>query len=355
MASELSKALKESFDHGSSIFDSTTSRNVSFEFPLLGFPIKHSLAPLVHNSMFQTKGLPWKYYLLESKDINDLCRRLEVSPADSNESAVTIGAAVTMPHKVSFMSHVDELTTEGRSVGAINTVFTRLDPKMGTLRRIGTNTDTIGIARSFTTTPNPLFAGETELRVGRERPALVIGGGGASRSAVFALHHFLGATEIYLVSRLKSETDEIISWFAKSSSFNAKLRAVHDLDEAKALTTPYYVVGAIPDIRPQTPGEKMAHAVTQELLGGATRASVPKGVVLEMCYHPNIRTTLYDFAEQSGWTVVPGTVAMIWQAVAQQVLWTETEFVNEMAVVDDLKKIVEHKIAGHSQTHEARI
>ena len=245
MASDLTIALQESYEHGSSFFsENSAARDTNARFPLLGYPIRHSMAPLVQNYLFTSKNLPWQYYLLESEQPSDLLKILD------DPSKNCIGAAVTMPHKVTFMSHVDEVTSSGRVIGAINTVFLRRDKTTGKPRRIGTNTDTIGISRSFSTVKSSLLSPEA-----KSRPALVVGGGGASRSAIYALHYLMGVSEIYLVSRLKSETDELIAWFNRDMStnrgpsFKGKLRALHSLDEAKTLPAPYYVVSAIPEDR----------------------------------------------------------------------------------------------------------
>lgn len=64
-----------------------------------------------------------------------------------------------MPHKISFIPLVDELTPEGAAISAINTVFIRRD-QAGKNRYIGTNTDGIGVLESFL-----------------NRPALAIGAG----------------------------------------------------------------------------------------------------------------------------------------------------------------------------------
>ncbi|EED12816.1 quinate 5-dehydrogenase QutB, putative [Talaromyces stipitatus ATCC 10500] len=338
MTSDLAIALRESYEHGSSLFDDSATRDIETRIPLLGYPIHHSMAPLVHNYLFKSKNLPWQYYLLESEEPSDLLKVLD------NSSEHCIGAAVTMPHKVTFMSHVDEITSSGKVIGAINTVFLRRDKATGKTRRIGTNTDTIGISRSFSTIAPSLTSPEAI-----NRPALVVGGGGASRSAIYALHYLM-------VSRLKSETDELIAWFNRGASstsgaqFKGKLRPLHSLEQATTLPAPYYVVSAIPDFPPQTDGERLSFAITRELLGREN--ALEKGVLLEMCYHPNIRTSLYDYAEKKGWHVIPGTEAMIWQALAQQVLWIEDELINEESIIEDLKRIVRDEISRRAANAE---
>lgn len=96
-----------------------------------------------------------------------------------------------MPHKVAILKHLDGLTPEGASVGAVNTLFIQEDSD-GRRRFMGTNTDVIGIRESFLLNARP------EAYV--NRPALVIGGGGAARSAVYALRTWMKVSTIYLVS-----------------------------------------------------------------------------------------------------------------------------------------------------------
>jgi len=97
-----------------------------------------------------------------------------------------------MPHKVAILKHLDGLTPEGKDVGAVNTLFIREDPATGKRLFMGTNTDVIGIRESFFRNATP----ETF----ENRPALVIGGGGAARSAVYALRTWMNVGTIYLVS-----------------------------------------------------------------------------------------------------------------------------------------------------------
>lgn len=73
-----------------------------------------------------------------------------------------------MPHKVAILKHLDGLTQEGASVGAVNTLFIKEDAN-GKRLFMGTNTDVIGIRDAFAYNADP----ETY----HNRPALVIGGG----------------------------------------------------------------------------------------------------------------------------------------------------------------------------------
>ena len=96
-----------------------------------------------------------------------------------------------MPHKVAILPHLDGLTEEGRDVGAVNTLFIE-QGEDGKRKFMGTNTDVVGIREAFRQ--------NVEGAVYEGRAAVVVGGGGAARSAVYALRKWMGVGEIYLVS-----------------------------------------------------------------------------------------------------------------------------------------------------------
>ncbi|RBR20306.1 uncharacterized protein FIESC28_05270 [Fusarium coffeatum] len=276
---------------------------------LFGYPLKHSLAPLLHSTIFQNLNVPWTYQLIESVDKDDFIPKLKASDC--------VGAAVTMPHKVAWINECDEVTEEGRAIGAINTVYIRKDPVTGERRYIGTNTDCVGVREAFLQNVPGIE------KKSKGRPALVIGGGGACRSAIYALYSSLGATEIYLVNRLKEEADAVVESFSNIQD-GPKMTYVSSLEQAKTLETPVLIVGTVPDFAPSTEGEILARDIGIEFL-----QRKEKGTVLEMCYHPNIITSFSRLAEENGWEVIPGTEAMIYQGIAQEVLWMQKPL-NEM-------------------------
>ncbi|KAK9446664.1 NAD-P-binding protein [Limtongia smithiae] len=292
--------LNESYKHGSSPM-SPSSHAEHMKTFLFGYPIAHSYAPLLHATLFADAGLPWTYELVESKDKNDFLPRLLASDC--------IGSAVTMPHKVTFIEEVDELTDEGRDIGAINTVFKRKDAK-GKIKLVGTNTDCVGVRDAF------LLNSPGVLTFSTGKPAMVLGGGGAGRSVVYALWKWMGASEIYIVNRYKHEADGIIEHFRKIGC--NIVRYVATPEEAERLPAPALIVGAIPDFAPKEACEVTAAAVKTTFLEKAE-----KGVLIEMCYHPKPLTRLYDEATAAGWQVILGTEPMIYQGIAQQSLWAE--------------------------------
>ncbi|OTB01159.1 hypothetical protein M426DRAFT_35601, partial [Hypoxylon sp. CI-4A] len=293
--------LESSYQYGTSALDQS-SRSQPLRTFLFGYPLHNSLAPLLHAKLFEGLSLPWTYTAMETEDVSKFIPSLK--------AADIIGCAVTMPYKVSMMSAVDDVTAEGKIIGAINTVFIRRAPN-GSSRYIGTNTDCIGVRESF------LQNFPDVLKHSTGKPGLVIGGGGACRSAIYALWKWLGTSKIYLVNRLESEVVSVIESL-KAAGFEGELIHVSSAEMAEALESPVLVVGTVPDFPPREEGEVTARNIVNTFL-----SREEKGYVLEMCYHPKPRTEFFDIAAEAGWKVLYGTEPMIYQGVAQQVLWTE--------------------------------
>ena len=313
--------LAESYSHGSKFVDADALSKPLRTF-LFGYPLAHTLAPKLHASLFEGVSLPWSYKTHETQD------QAEFLPALKQPDI--IGCAVTMPYKVRMMSEVDEVTAEGRIIGAINTVFLRRASD-GSTRYIGTNTDTIGVREAFLQNALEVCAAA----VGK--PAMVIGAGGACRASIYALWQWLGASKVYLVNRFDHEAEEIITSF-KDAGFGGEIIHVSSLEQAAGLETPMLVVGTVPDFPPKEPGEIRSREITTHFLDRPD-----KGSILEMCYHPNPRTELFKLGADKGWQMILGTEAMIWQGVAQQILWAELPL--DDFKVDKAKDIIQKSIA----------
>ncbi|KAL3422251.1 quinate dehydrogenase [Phlyctema vagabunda] len=283
---------------------------------LFGHPIAHSLSPLLHQTIYDNLSPPrnWSQLPLDSVDVPNFLR-LTKDPK-------FYGASVTMPHKVAIIPYLDEITREGKEIGACNTVFLR--EKDGKRIMVGTNTDTIGIREAFYQNLKP---GETK-ELFHGRPGLVIGGGGACRSAVYALERFMGCSPIYIVNRDVAEVDAVVA-----SGISQNLVHVKTVEQAISLASPSAIVSCIPDFPPRTPEELEARAAIEVFLG-----KLEKGAILEMCYHPSPFTEIANLSEKSGWQLILGTEAMIYQGLEQDRYWTEKE-VKDLPV-DEVKAVI---------------
>ncbi len=146
---------------------------------VLGWPLEHTLSPVMHNAAFRAAGIPCTY----------LAWRV---PPPALPAAVAgiralgaVGANVTMPHKESVVALLDDVSADVEALGAANTIERRGD------RLTGHNTDVEGF-RTFLEADAGFDA--------RGCTALVLGAGGAARAVVRALDD-MGAGEIIIAAR----------------------------------------------------------------------------------------------------------------------------------------------------------
>ncbi|KAJ1956709.1 3-dehydroquinate dehydratase (3-dehydroquinase), partial [Linderina pennispora] len=254
-------------------------------FYLFGTPIQHSPSPAMHNAGFAALGLPHMYRLNETSSADPL--KAVIAAADFG------GASVTIPYKQEIIPMLDELTDAAQTIGAVNTVIP--DIRNGKRVLVGDNTDYLGICgcleRARATAGTQKFTSAT---------ALVIGAGGTSRAALYALYT-LGVRNVALFNRTASRAHQLAGEF--SGLLNVSV--VGQLLDAAELK-PTYIIGTIPG----------CDLVIPEQLFGEN------GVALDMAYKPRW-TPLLETAQRNKWNVVHGVEVLVEQGVHQLAKWTK--------------------------------
>lgn len=296
--------LRESYRYGKSPL-APNAINQPRQVYFFGTPISKALSSVLVPILFKSVPTQWKFIPVDTALTIDFVKK--------RDRADFMGSSLTMPNKISYMPFLHDLTEEARTIGAVNTTFVRLDHQNGQRRHIGTNTDCVGIRDTLLQKVD----GVTELA--KNRPAMVVGAGGAARSAIYALWRWMKPSEIYIVNRLKSEVDEMISSFQSNIS-GIKLRYNGTVEEMKSLPTPYIIVGTIPDYPAKEPGEITCVHIYKHFL-----AREDKGVLLEMCYVPNFLTKLFVAGEDEGWIVISGMDVVVRVIAVQLMFWLERE------------------------------
>ncbi len=145
---------------------------------VIGWPVKHSLSPAMHNAAFATLGLDWTYV------------PLPVYPDHLGEAVRGLrglgfaGANVTVPHKQAVLAHLDEVSHTAQVIGAVNTIVVR----DGSLH--GDNTDAAGFIASLRDAsfdPSGTYCA-------------LLGAGGAARAVAHALAE-AGALQVCIYNR----------------------------------------------------------------------------------------------------------------------------------------------------------
>ncbi len=160
----------------------------------MGWPIGHSLSPRLHG------------YWLEKYQIDGAYIPLPVKPEKLEQALRALpalgfrGVNLTLPHKEKAFGVVDHVDPLAQRIGAINTIIVRED---GLLE--GRNTDAYGF------TQNLLTAGFLPA----DRPAVVLGAGGAARAAIAGLID-MGMTTIRIVNRTVERAEALAAAFPQA-------------------------------------------------------------------------------------------------------------------------------------------
>ncbi len=132
-------------------------------FGVLGYPLGHSLSPVLHNSAFAELGVDAVYLKFPTTDVADFF---------SNARLLGIeGVSVTIPHKSAVVPFLSGQSPESLEAGAVNTVFTK-DGEW-----LGENSDIHGVRCALA-------------RAGFDpagKSVVILGSGGASKAAQVAV------------------------------------------------------------------------------------------------------------------------------------------------------------------------
>lgn len=259
------------------------------KFYLFGTPIAHSRSPALHNNLFKQMGLPHEYELFETDNV-EATKKILASPDFG-------GASVTIPYKLAVIPLLDEIAPEAKLIGAVNTIVP-VKTASGARKLVGYNFDWFGIQVSLQR------GGVKDLDA--PGTALVIGAGGTSRAAIYALHQMRYST-IYIVNRSVDKLAPIAASFP--TEYN--IVPITSAAQAKAITQrPVTAVGTIPG---DSPVPETLKTILKELLKqGDDEKALGNRVLTEMAYKPN-RTPLMELAESEGWKTVPGLEALTGQ------------------------------------------
>lgn len=271
---------------------------------LAGINVGHSVGAPMHQHVATKLGKPWVFINQECPSIKDVVRLFR--------APTFAGGVVTMPYKKSIMPYLDELDDLVIKIGACNNVYLTA---RGRLR--GSNTDWSGIKGSL--------LGASSMGVGK--PALIIGAGGASRAALYALYAELDCNPIYIINRDAQEVADVLTGVEGFAS-GADVIHVTSVEMVDTLAPPFYIVSAVPDAEPRTVEELKVGAILDRFL---ENGKYQPGVVLDMCYKPR-NTRILRRARSRCWKTVDGTGIIRHQIKEQWTLWVGVDAVKRIPI-----------------------
>ncbi|CBY01360.1 similar to pentafunctional polypeptide AROM [Plenodomus lingam JN3] len=274
------------------------------KFFIFGSPVSQSPSPRLHNRLFRETGLPHVYSRFETTDassVRDIIRAPDFG-----------GASVTIPLKQDVRTLLDGVGPEVEAIGALNTIVpeTSIDETTGqeVTRLIGLNTDYLGM----------ILVLKNAGALSQSGSALVIGGGGTSRGAIYALRE-MGYAPIYLLGRNLSKITALKDDFP--AEYNVQI--ISSPEQVESLESmPAVAIGTIPADQPIDPAirETLCALFAKAKKGEADVGSNGR-ILLEMAYKPPV-TALIQLAQDAGWTTVNGLEVLVGQGVHQFEYWT---------------------------------
>lgn len=263
---------------------------------LLGFPLGHSLSPVIHQAFLQACQLPGYYQLIETpaEQLPFMVERLKKEGYS--------GWNITIPHKVAMLKLVDSLSPEAEMLGAINTVVFNSH----TGQTIGYNTDGEGFWLSLPSKVQQKALNE---------PVVLLGTGGSCRAVLGTLLG-KGCQDITLVARHVEKAFALVEQFsALYESFSLQAQSFTDATGlALQLSSASLLINTTPvGMWPQAE----ASPLRLEQI-----ALLPKAAhVMDLIYKPK-QTLLLKKAERCGLSWQNGLGMLIYQAALAFHIWT---------------------------------
>ena len=255
---------------------------------LIGDPVEHSISPIIHNEVFRALNLNYVYlaFKVPPENLVDAVKGLR--------ALGVVGFNVTIPHKVSVMRYLDELSPDAEVVGSVNTVVNRGG------RLVGYNTDYLGVMNTF-----------KNLGIRLEGTSVtVLGAGGASRAVVYALV-LSGVERVFIVNRTLERAISLVSEFSSKfpniclTPMSLTMENLREAIQKSHLIINTTSVGMYPRTEESL--------VPSELL----RSDL---VVMDIVYNP-LETKLLRDAKAKDAKIIDGVGMLVYQAVASFKLW----------------------------------
>jgi shikimate dehydrogenase len=248
-----------------------------------GWPVAQSLSPAIHDYWLRKHRVAGAYVALP----------IEPENFERCVSALPLmgfaGVNVTVPHKAAAAALAGSLDDDATATGAVNLLV------FSNGKILGRNTDVQGFANSLDESfPVPALT---------DRPAVVVGAGGAARAVVLALAR-AGFRQIRIVNRTAERSEELARKFG-----NGNIRVSPWGDWATAFSDAGLLVNTT---SLGMKGKPPLDLPIQHLPSSAA--------VADIVYNP-IRTSLLKSAEQAGHPIMDGLGMLMHQAVPAFEVW----------------------------------
>lgn len=321
-------------------------------YGVIGWPVGHSLSPLVHNAVFASIGFDGVYLPLPipsaDADNKDLSESARAEATYTNFKATLgaliddprldfSGASVTLPHKENLVRFALERFKTEAGVWSLDAVslLTGSANSLVIEREASGDGSRVIRARVFNTDV-PAAVGPLREALGtlEGKHIAVVGAGGVARGIAFGLAVAGASVTIFGRTRSKAErlASELNGALKKAGAGAGRPRA--DAGDPAAAARGALDAAAIEDLSAFR-GEAFVQCTPVGMKGGPDAEGCPipvaalsesgncgaGAVVLETVYNPR-ETPLVREAKRVGWRVIEGVTMFVRQAAEQSKAWT---------------------------------
>jgi shikimate dehydrogenase len=268
---------------------------------IIGYPLTHSLSPLLHAKLLQLLALNGEY------------RKYELTPPELGAALPELasqqvrGLNVTIPHKVAVMKAMNWLSPEAELAGAVNTiVWVPSEKNSAGYTMQGHNTDITGFMRSL---PSAIRHRLPQSHV------LILGAGGSARAVMTGLIQAKTASVTFAVRNpLKAISITSDGEMSKQTYRSQTQLKLVSLDALPNLTGFQGLINT-------TPVGMYPHEAQSPIHPHQLETLAADAWVYDLIYRP-IETRLLTAAKARGLQTVNGLDMLIYQGICAFELWS---------------------------------
>ncbi len=270
---------------------------------VLGYPVAENPTGVMQEAAFAAAGLNWRYLTIEVRP-EGLAEAMRGVRAFGMR-----GINLTIPHKVAVIEHLDEVASDAKVIGAVNTV--RREGK----RLIGENTDGKGFLRGIRQDAGADPSGKR---------VVMLGAGGAARSVATELV-LAGVADLLVVNRSQQRGEAMVADLKATTGGSLRFepwRGTYRVPADADLFINATSIGLYPG------GHEMPDVDLSQARPGT--------LVCDVVFNPP-ETRLLQAARQRGLAVLDGLSMLVYQGVIGFQMWTG-KYPDEKIMKDALSK-----------------
>jgi shikimate dehydrogenase len=276
-----------------------------YQLGLIGWPLEHSISPLLHSAFLDAAGLAGKYNLFPIAPDDNKYNQFEILLTRLRHREIQ-GLNVTIPHKQSVIPYLDRLTLQASDIGAVNTIY------LVNGELVGDNTDASGFMADLIKFLN----GSHSINHLKSKSALILGAGGSASAVAYALSR--ADWQVTITARRLEQAQSLAAELSHSDEYPLTHIPFTPMDLSQQ--SPHLIVNTTPvGMYPNLDASPWPEAV----------ALPPHANLYDLVYNPQ-ETRFVQIGRASGLSASSGLGMLIEQAALAFYCWTSVNITDEI-------------------------